>query len=34
MDWTDVAWDGDKWWAFMNNVMSFHAPKKCKKCLG
>jgi hypothetical protein len=25
MDWTNVAWDGNKWWAFMKNVMKFQA---------
>jgi hypothetical protein len=26
VDWTDVAQDSDKWWAFVNKVMNFCVP--------
>jgi len=29
MDWVDLAQERERWWAVVNVVMNFRAPKKC-----
>jgi hypothetical protein len=26
MDWIELAWDRDRWWAIVNAVMNLHVP--------